>query len=155
MLTSLACFGRFLFWTEESDGTIRRCDLNGDSLTSIVSTRLVRPSFLAVHHGNKELFWVNTGLGKVERSDFDGNGRSDVWRHSRVAVGFYVAMEVHNVSCLRLCACLFVAPKVPYTKLCMLYPCVKVMYVRRYASPLCVHPGSAGPIDLHPWLMYM
>ncbi len=86
-----------MFWTEESLGEIRRCDLKGDGLKYIVSTLLFRPSFLAVHHGDKELFWVNAGLGKVERSDFDGNGRSDVWRHSRVAVGAFVAMEVHNV----------------------------------------------------------
>ena len=99
--TLIVCvISRFLFWTEESLGAIRRCDLKGDSLTSIVSTNLVRPSVLAVHHGDKELFWVNAGLGKVERSDFDGNGRSDVWRHSRVGVGAYVAMDVHNVSCL-------------------------------------------------------
>ncbi len=49
---------RFLFWTEESLGAIRRCDLKGDSLTSIVSTNLVRPSVLAIHHGDKELFCV-------------------------------------------------------------------------------------------------
>ncbi len=87
-----------MFWTEESIGAIRRCDLKGDGLTSIVSTGLVRPSFLAVHHGNKELYWVNAGRGKVQRSDFNGNGISDVWRHSSVAVGAYVAMDVHNVS---------------------------------------------------------
>ncbi len=71
--------------------------MSGGSVTTIVSSNLLQPSLLAVRQATNEIFWINSGNGKVERSIFDGSERTDVWSNSRITAGAYVAMDVYKV----------------------------------------------------------
>lgn len=87
----------YIFWLEDHPAVIKRSDLTGGNIISIINTNLVHPSLLVVHHDREEIFWVDTGTGKIERSDFDGRNRSQVWNNTQIVAGSYSAMDVYKV----------------------------------------------------------
>ena len=83
---------RFLFWIE---GTrVKRSDLGGGSIISIVDSDMLHPYLLAVRHATKDIFWADHG--KVESATFDGNNRRQVWNSPTVL--HYAAMDIYKVS---------------------------------------------------------
>ena len=74
-----------------------RSNLRGTSARILVSRGLVNASLLTVNHFSRTLYWVNSGMHRLEACDPDGNGRRVVWINSTIVDGKYTAIETYKV----------------------------------------------------------
>ncbi|KAL3851788.1 hypothetical protein ACJMK2_015497 [Sinanodonta woodiana] len=65
-----------MFWTEK--GTlphIGRASMNGDNIQFIIKSEINQPTGITIDYSENKIYWTDNVLDRVERSDFNGNGR--------------------------------------------------------------------------------
>ena len=62
-----------MYWTEWG-GTIKRADLNGQNVETLIDTGLSEPKSIALDVSNGKMYWTDPGLGNdtIKRSDLNG-----------------------------------------------------------------------------------
>ena len=77
----LSWFCRYMFWISRGfQPRIERATLSGDSKTTLVSFSFSwwssnRPNGITLDFSQNRLYWVDTGTGRIESVDFNGNTR--------------------------------------------------------------------------------
>jgi len=67
-----------MYWTEQSSNKIQSANLDGSSVTDVVTGLSEAPSGLALNFSQSKLDWTNREIGKIQRANFDGTGVEDV-----------------------------------------------------------------------------
>ena len=71
-----------MIWTDvRTFPRIEKASLSGNQRVTIVTTHLYLPSGIELDKGNKRIFWVDAGYGRVETIDYDGNNRKTLFQH--------------------------------------------------------------------------
>ena len=72
-----------MFWNDwGTNAKIERASLNGGQRVTIVTKSLYFPNGMELDRGNKRIFWVDAGYGKVESVDYNGNDRKLLYQLS-------------------------------------------------------------------------
>ena len=71
-----------MIWTDvRTFPRIEKASLRGNQRVTIVTTHLYLPSGIELDKGNKRIFWVDAGYGRVETIDYNGNNRKTLFQH--------------------------------------------------------------------------
>lgn len=74
----VGCFDSWMYWTDASGSfpKIERAWMNGEHREELVSTRLGRPTGLAIDdHMNDRVFWCDSKENLIESMNADGSDR--------------------------------------------------------------------------------
>lgn len=82
-----------MFWTVwgASPPGVYRALLSGEGRVAVAALKLVYPSALTLDPAQQHLYWVDTYLECVERTDYDGHNRKTIHR------GYVVSPVFHNI----------------------------------------------------------
>ncbi|XP_039598116.1 nidogen-2 [Polypterus senegalus] len=70
------CRERMVYWTDVAGRTISRASLQvGSEPEIIINSGLLSPEGLAVDHVRRKMFWVDSGMDKIETARLDGTER--------------------------------------------------------------------------------
>lgn len=69
-----------MYWADNTAKKIQRSALNGGSVTTIISTGLVSPGYVAFDSASGKVYFADNGVGmkKIMRCNFDGSNLQDV-----------------------------------------------------------------------------
>ena len=70
--------GGKLYWTDASENTIKRSNLNGSSPEVVVSAGLVAPDGIALDLAEGKIYWADAGTGKIQRANLNGSSVEDL-----------------------------------------------------------------------------
>ena len=66
---------RNMYWSDIVNSTIKRAQVEGDSVTVVISKGLNTPEDIAVDWINKKLYWTDSGTKRIEVADLNGGHR--------------------------------------------------------------------------------
>lgn len=70
-----------MFWTDEGNNeAIKRANMDGSNVTTIVSTYLSLPKGITVDEANSRIYWTDSAYDIIESSQFDGSDRRTITR---------------------------------------------------------------------------
>ncbi|MBU0639576.1 MAG: hypothetical protein KKB50_11980 [Planctomycetes bacterium] len=76
-----------IYWTDTGDDTIKRAQLDGSQVETLIATGLNSCVGIAVDTAAAKMYWVENGLDKIERANPDGGGRELLVSNVRTPVG--------------------------------------------------------------------
>jgi len=72
---------RILFWTDVGKNqAIKKANMDGSNVTTIVSTYLSFPKCLTLDEANSRIYWTDFVYDIIESSRFDGSDRQTITR---------------------------------------------------------------------------
>lgn len=81
-----------IYWTDNSNNTIKRSDLDGSNVENLVNSS-GGVSGIALDATNSKMYWMEFLSGKVRRANLDGSSVEDVVT-TGITQGFAVALDV-------------------------------------------------------------
>jgi sugar lactone lactonase YvrE len=66
-----------MYWLDMSDNNIKRADLDGSNVETLV-TGLTDPRSMTVDHGAGKIYWTDYGTDKIQRANLDGSNVEDL-----------------------------------------------------------------------------
>lgn len=84
--------GGKIYWTDYGNGMIRRANLDGSAVESLITTAAL-PSGLALDVAAGKMYWADAGLHEIRRADFDGSNEQIVMSGAGIGVPVAVAVD--------------------------------------------------------------
>lgn len=70
-------FAGKMYWTDWTDATLKRADLDGSNVETLLSG-LSGPYGIALDAGSGKMYWTEFSAGKIRRANLDGSGAEDL-----------------------------------------------------------------------------
>ncbi len=67
----------YMYWSDNTQGTIKRANLDGTNVTTLISG-LNRPFSLAIDHANGKIYWGREAPPTIRWANLDGTGVEDL-----------------------------------------------------------------------------
>ena len=87
-----------LYWTEFGNGIIKRADLTGSNIETLVSG-LASPHGIALDSAQGKMYWADATLGKIQRADLDGSDVEDLVTGLSLPTGIAIVTLPMLVDC--------------------------------------------------------
>lgn len=85
-------FYRFLYWCDRGQRTrISRSLLNGENVTFLVTTQIIRPESITIDYLTDDVYWSDTMRDTVEAISWDGSNRRIIARNIPKAISLLIA----------------------------------------------------------------
>jgi sugar lactone lactonase YvrE len=95
--------GGKMYWSERNTNVIRRANVNGSNLETLVSNGLNNPATVAIDSAAGQMYWVNIGGENIMRSNLDGTNPTTVI--SGLSNPTFFSLDIPEPAAISLLAC--------------------------------------------------